>query len=70
MKIEVLIKMANDISNYFNADSDKDIAAEGMKNHISRNWDPRMRKAILEYCQQDGSGLSPLAKAALAKIKG
>lgn len=68
MKIERLIKMANDISDYFNADSDKTVAAEGVRNHIARNWEPRMRQAILAYLKEDGSALNPLTKAALIKL--
>ncbi len=68
MHIEQLIKMANDISNFFDADPDKQIAAEGMKNHLSRNWERRMRQAIIKYCQEDGSELSNLAKAAITKL--
>ncbi len=68
MKIEPLIKMANDIGNFFNAEPDKEIAAEGIKNHILRAWDPRMRKAIIAYCQEDGSELSDLVKTAVTKL--
>ena len=68
MHIEQLIKMANDISNFFDADPDKQIAAEGMKNHLLRNWERRMRQAIIKYCQEDGSELSSLAKAAITKL--
>ncbi|MFA6052105.1 MAG: formate dehydrogenase subunit delta [Methylobacter sp.] len=69
MKTERLAKMANDIANFFNSESDKEIAVEGIKNHILRSWDPRMRNAIIAYCQQDGSELSALAKAAIAKLE-
>ncbi|MCK9619986.1 MAG: formate dehydrogenase subunit delta [Methylobacter sp.] len=68
MKIERLIRMANDIGNFFNSESDKEIAAEGIKNHILRSWDPRMRKAIITYCQEDGSELSDLVKTAVTKL--
>ena len=68
MKIERLIKMANDIGNFFNAETDKEIAAEGVKNHILRSWDPRMRIAIIAYCQEDGSELSSLAREAVNKL--
>jgi formate dehydrogenase subunit delta len=60
MKIERLIKMANDISNYFNAEPDRKDAINGVKNHITHSWEPRMRKAIIEYNQVDGSELSEL----------
>lgn len=68
MKLESLIKMANDISDFFNAESDKNIAAEGVKKHILRSWDPRMRSEIIAYCQQDGSALSDLARAAVSRL--
>ncbi len=68
MKTDRLIKMANDISDFFNSESDKELASEGVKQHILRSWDPRMRKAIIDYCQEDGSALSELAKAAVHKL--
>jgi formate dehydrogenase subunit delta len=69
MKIERLIKMANDIGDFFNAESNKEIAAEGVKKHILRSWDPRMRRDIIAYCQQDGSGLSDLVKTAVSRLE-
>ena len=30
-KIDILIRMANDIGNFFNAESDKELAANGIK---------------------------------------
>jgi formate dehydrogenase subunit delta len=69
MKIEKLVKMANDISNFFDADPDKSVAAEGVKNHISRSWEIRMRQAIVDHLKNhDGEGLSPLAKTAVSQI--
>jgi len=68
MKTDRLIKMANDISNFFASENDKELAADGVKNHILRSWDPRMRKTIIEYCQADGSALTELAKAAVLKL--
>ncbi|NOT13113.1 MAG: formate dehydrogenase subunit delta [Methylococcaceae bacterium] len=68
MKIERLIKMANDIGDFFNAESNKEIAAEGVKKHILRSWDPRMRRAIFSYYQEDGSQLSDLAKKAVSTL--
>ena len=69
MKIERLIKMVNDISDFFDAESDKEIAAEGVQTHILRSWDPRMRKAIIDYLNNDGSELSSLSKVAVSRLK-
>lgn len=68
MQLQKLIKMANDISAFFNSESDKELAAEGVKNHILRSWDPRMRNQIIAYCQQDGKKLNPLAQQAVRKL--
>ena len=67
-KIETLIRMATDIGNFFNAESDKELAANGIKNHITRTWDPRMRNAIISYNKEDGSKLSDLVKNAITKL--
>ena len=69
MKIERLIKMANDIGDFFNAETDKELAAEGVKKHILRSWDPRMRRAIIDYCQEDGAALSELVKTAIMAME-
>jgi formate dehydrogenase subunit delta len=67
--IDTLVKMANDISNFFNADPDKEVAVEGIRNHIAKSWDIRMRKAIVTHLtQHDGEGLLPLAKTAISRI--
>ncbi|NOU23424.1 MAG: formate dehydrogenase subunit delta, partial [Methyloglobulus sp.] len=56
MHIEKLISMANDIADFFNAESDKEVAAEGVKKHILRSWDPRMKKAIIKQYQVNSEG--------------
>ncbi|MDD5272711.1 MAG: formate dehydrogenase subunit delta [Methylovulum sp.] len=68
MKTDRLIKMANDISDFFNAEPDKEVAAEGVKNHLMRSWEPRMRLAIIAHYQNGGEGLSELAKVAVGRL--
>jgi len=68
MKIKTLIKMANSIGDFFNAETDKELAADGVKKHILRSWDPRMRSELIAYYQQDGSELSDLVKAAISGL--
>jgi formate dehydrogenase subunit delta len=69
MHSEKLVKMANDIADFFNAESDKELASEGVKKHILRAWDPRMRKEIINHYQTaNGEGLSPLAAQAVKKL--
>ncbi len=69
MHIEKLVTMANDIADFFNAESDKELAAEGVKKHILRAWDPRMRKAIIGHYKANGEGLSRLAAQAIKKLQ-
>ena len=66
MDIHHLVKMANDIADFFEAEEDKSKAAKGVADHLKNFWDPRMRREILRYVdQQGGAGLKPLALNAL-----
>ena len=47
MDAQHLIKMANQIGDFFESMPDKAEAQEGVANHIEKFWDPRMRKAFL-----------------------
>ena len=61
--------MANDIANFFDAESGKDKAPESVRFHMSRYWESRMRKAIIEYLRDEGGeGLSATARAAVEKL--
>jgi formate dehydrogenase subunit delta len=65
MDVERLVAMANDIANFFDAESDKKVAVEGVRFHISRFWESRMRRAIIEHAAAGGAGLSPTARDAV-----
>lgn len=66
MEPQRLVKMANDIANFFKSEPDHQVALEGIAGHIRRFWDPRMRRAILAWlAQHGGEGLDPLAREAL-----
>jgi formate dehydrogenase subunit delta len=68
MRIERLVAMINDISAYFAADPEPGAAAAGVESHISRFWDPRMRRQILEHLHAGGEGLSNVSRAALVLL--
>ena len=69
MNAERLVAMANDIANFFAAEPDREIAIEGIRNHLRRFWEPRMRQQIIAHMQAHGSGdLSSLAAAAVASL--
>ena len=65
MHSENLVKMANDIGNFFQADPDKNQAVHNMVDHLRKFWDPRMRRAIIAHLREGGVGLSELAREAV-----
>ncbi|HEY1874552.1 MAG TPA: formate dehydrogenase subunit delta [Steroidobacteraceae bacterium] len=71
MNIDLLIKMANEIGDFFNGAEvhDTQAAARDVANHIKRYWEPRMRAQMLKYYEErQGAGLSDLAKNAVALL--
>jgi formate dehydrogenase subunit delta len=68
MNNEILVRMANDIANFFNAGNDEATAAREVANHLSKLWEPGMRRQIIEYGRSGGEGLSPIARAAVAQL--
>lgn len=44
-----LVKMANQIGDFFESMPDRAEALDGIANHLRRFWEPRMRLQILEY---------------------
>lgn len=66
--VDHLVKMANDISNYFVSEPDRAAAVEGVATHIRRYWEPRMRKRIYAHLDAGGEGLSELARAGVRQL--
>lgn len=66
MDIHRLIKLANNIGAFFEAEPDRAKGVQGVANHLRSFWEPRMRRQILAYLdEQNGEGLSELVLAAL-----
>jgi len=70
MNHERLVAMANDIAAFFDSEPDKAVAAEGVRFHITRFWDPRMRRAIIAHLGGGGAGLTPTARQAVELLEG
>lgn len=68
MNIEHLVKMANQIEDFFRSEPDHSAAIAGIENHLKRFWDPRMRKAIMQHVEEGGAGLGELAMAAVQRL--
>jgi formate dehydrogenase subunit delta len=68
MNIDNLIKMANNIGSFFQAESDRELAVNGIAEHLRKFWDPRMRREIIAYCQKDGAQLAELVREAVLRL--
>ena len=56
MHVENLIKMANQIGDFFASFPDRAEALDGVATHIKKFWEPRMRRALLEHLDSAGYG--------------
>ena len=68
MNIDLLIKMANEIGDFFSGATGEQ-AAQDVASHLRRFWDPRMRAQMLKYYEErQGAGLSEVARSAVALL--
>ena len=65
---EQIVRMANDIGNFFRSEPDRKVALDGISNHINKFWTRRMRQRILDYVAQGGNELDELPLAALKQV--
>ena len=64
-----LVTMANDIANFFAAESDRKVAVDGVLNHLRKYWEPRMRRQIVAHLREHGGeGLGEIARAAVMRL--
>jgi formate dehydrogenase subunit delta len=64
-----LVKMANDIGDFFRSEPVHTDAVAGIANHISKFWTPRMRQKLSAYLKEHGEAqLDELPREALASL--
>jgi formate dehydrogenase subunit delta len=63
-----LIYMANQIGKFFEA-QDMDTASTKIAEHITKFWDPRMRRAIVAHLDAGGAGLEPTTRQAVETLR-
>ena len=68
MHIERLVTMANDIATYFTSEPDHATAVTGVRDHLTRFWDPVMRRQLKDFVTEGGEGLLPLASEAVKQM--
>lgn len=64
-----LVYMVNQIGTFFKS-QDKNTASAKIAEHITKFWDPRMRKAIVAHLDAGGTGLDPAARQAVETLRG
>jgi formate dehydrogenase subunit delta len=67
-KIEKLVRMANQIGNFYAAMPEKE-ATEGAATHLRRFWTPKMIREITAFAAEGRSGLNPTAAHAVDALK-
>jgi formate dehydrogenase subunit delta len=66
---EHLVKMANDIGNFFRSEPNHKEAVAGIANHIDKFWTPRMRQKLQTYLKDHSEAeLDDLPREALATL--
>jgi formate dehydrogenase subunit delta len=67
--IHHLVKMANQIGDFFAPYLDPDEVIKSIAVHLKNSWDPRMRRQIIEYVIADGgTDLSEPVRAAVLSL--
>jgi formate dehydrogenase subunit delta len=66
MDAHKLVKMANEIASFFEAEPDRALVLESVASHLKRFWDPRMRRELLRWQDEHrGDGLKETVRAAI-----
>lgn len=68
METRDMIRMANQIGDFFKTYPEKE-ALEGIADHISKFWEPRMRQAFFAQIKAGGEGLSDIVRKAAPLVK-
>ena len=68
MHVDQLIKMANQIGDFFESMPDPVEAQEGIATHIRKFWEPRMRRELFAHIDATGgTGLHPAVLRAITQ---
>jgi formate dehydrogenase subunit delta len=63
-----LVYMANQIGAFFKS-QDMDTASAKIAEHMTKFWDPRMRRAIIDHLDAGGAGLDPATRRAVETLR-
>ena len=68
MDVQRLIAMANDIARYFASEPDHAAGVAGIADHLHKFWNPRMCEQLIAHLENAGTGLDPMADAAVRQL--
>ena len=68
MSAEKLVRMANQIADFFRTQPDE-AAVAGVADHIKSFWNPVMRRQIYAHLDAGGEGLGDLALRGLQQLR-
>lgn len=67
MSSDNLVKMANQIAHYFDSEPNRQLAVQGVRQHLQSFWTPAMRRQLAEWIAAHGQeGLDAKVVEALA----
>ena len=68
MESDRLVRMANQIADFFKAYPEADAITQ-VEKHLRLFWDPRMRQALTAHLASGGAGLQPIALTAAKRLE-
>jgi formate dehydrogenase subunit delta len=68
MSPEKLAYMANQIGHFF-ASQKREPAVEGIADHLTKFWDPRMRRTIVAHLDDAAMHLDPVVREAVERLR-
>jgi formate dehydrogenase subunit delta len=67
-KIDKLVRMANQIADFYAAMPEKE-AIDGAATHLRRYWTPKMIRELVAFAEEGHAGLNPTAARAIEALK-
>jgi formate dehydrogenase subunit delta len=68
MKEDTMLLMARQITQFFQAYPHEQAVA-GVADHITKFWEPRMRRMLLDYAAQHSDQLHEITREAVGRLK-
>jgi len=70
MDIHHLVKMANQIGDFFTPYPDRNEVTNSIAVHLKNSWEPRMRRQIIDYVYDTGGpDLKPAVREAVLSLE-